>query len=122
MATILEDLGFIVEENFPIINGIELSKSFFTVLLAEVSTNLYNLSNTLQRSIKRSDVECLSWFLAHTGKHVSARELLIAKRIWEKTGRILGDFYKQYDLILTPTLAFPPPKLGVLMPGKRTNS
>lgn len=119
MAAILEDLGFIIEENFPKIDGIELSKSFFTIFLAEVSMNLYTLSNILQRDIKRQDVECMTWFLAQTGKHVTARELLIAKRTWEKTGRILGNFYQKYDLILTPTIAFPPPKLGVLMPNKK---
>jgi amidase len=53
------------------------------------------------------------------GKYVSANELLAAKRVWEKTGRIFGNFHKNYDLILTPTLAFPPPKLGVLIPNKK---
>lgn len=116
MVSILEDLDCIVDEKFPEINGIELAKSFFTVLLAELSTNLYNLTNILQRKVRRDDVEGLTWFLANVGKSVTASELLIAKRVWEKTGRILANFYKNYDLILTPTLAFPPPKLGVLMP------
>lgn len=119
MVNILEDLGFVVEENFPEVNGIELATSFFIVLLAEMSLSLTGLSSLLQRRIKRDDVEELTWFLAHVGKYVSARELLIAKKVWEKVGRIFGNFHKSYDLILTPTLAFPPPELGVLMPSQK---
>jgi amidase len=116
MVKILEDLGFIVEESFPLLNGYEVAKSFFTILLAEISLDLFSLSRLLNRKIKKDDVEQLTWFLAHVGKYVSAQELLIAKKIWEKTGRIFSNFHERYDLILTPTLAYPPPKLGLLMP------
>jgi len=37
-------------------------------------------------------------------------------RLWDQAARIMGRFFKKYDLYLTPTTAYPPSKIGELQP------
>jgi len=39
-----------------------------------------------------------------------------AKREWGVAGRAMGRFHQKYDLYLTPTLAYPPVRIGELQP------
>ena len=116
MAKLLDSLGHFVCEDSPVIDGFELAKAYFTVYFAEVVMDLLDVSKFLKRSVKRSDVEGLTWFLADIGRLIRAEEILIAKRCWERAGRIMANFHLDYDLFLTPTMAYPPVKLGLLMP------
>jgi amidase/6-aminohexanoate-cyclic-dimer hydrolase len=60
------------------------------------------------------DVEIVTWRFAERGAVTSAPQYLRA--LW--TRRIIGDrlaaFFADYDVLLTPTMAQPPPRLGVV--------
>jgi amidase len=51
-------------------------------------------------------------------KATSARDYATALRTLETVGRKVGAFFEPYDVLLTPTLASPPPSIGSLGPSR----
>ena len=43
---------------------------------------------------------------------MSATDLILAEQKFNVATRIVGNFFEQFDVVLTPTLGSPPPKLG----------
>ncbi len=115
-ASLLEKLGHDVEEKKPEIDGLLLAKSFFTMYFGEVCANIKELSLFLGRKAKPSDVEPLTWVLGLLGKVFSAGDFANIIREWDKAARVMGRFLETYDVYLTPTLAYPPVRIGELQP------
>jgi amidase len=113
---LLESLGHDIEEARPDIDGQALAKSFLTMYFGEMSALIDGLELILGRKVKQSDVEPLTWTLSLLGRTYSAGHFVKAMREWELAGRIMGRFHKNYDIYLTPTLAYPPVKIGELKP------
>ena len=113
-AGLLEELGHEVKEARPEVNGQALAKGLLVLYSAEVSTLFDALVPLLGRKVKPSDVETVTWTLGLLGRTYSAGRFIKAHREWELAGRIMGRFHKTYDLYLTPTLAYPPVKIGEL--------
>ena len=59
------------------------------------------------------DVEPLSWALADLARNASATDFLAARQRLQKMARAVAAWYSSgFDLLLTPTLAEPPPLIG----------
>jgi amidase len=84
----------------------------------EMADEIQCASKVLGRKPRRSDFEATTWLLGLLGNVVSAGEFVHAMKEWHKFGRIMGEFHETYDLYLTPTMAFPPVKIGELLPKK----
>ena len=70
-------------------------------------------SGLLGRALGPEDVEPLTWALAELGRMSNAADFLKAQRAMQVTGRAMAQWYGGgFDLLLTPTLAEPPPMLG----------
>jgi amidase len=115
-VSLLEELGHTVEEAHPEIDGQALAKSLVIFYSGEVAAIIEDLDLLLGRKTKQSDVESITWTLGLLGRTYSAGNFVKAKREWERAGRIMGRFHEAYDLYLTPTLAYPPVKIGELDP------
>jgi amidase len=115
-VSLLEELGHQVEEARPDVNGEILAKSYLTLYFGEMAALIDDLELILGRKATASDMEPLSWTLGLLGRTYSAAHFVKAMREWELAGRIMGQFHETYDLYLTPTLAFPPVKIGELLP------
>ena len=113
---LLEELGHEVEEARPDINGQALAKSLITLYAGEVAAIMDDLVPLLGRKAKPSDVEADTWTLGLLGRTYSAAHIVKAKREWELAARIMGQFHEAYDIYLTPTLAYPPVRIGELDP------
>jgi amidase len=111
---LLEELGHEVEEAHPDMNGQALAKSFFTLYFGEVAANTDALNSILGRKVKQTDVETLTWTLGLLGRTYSAGHFVKAMHEWELAARIMGRFHETYDIYITPTLAYPPVKIGEL--------
>lgn len=111
---LLEELGHEVEEARPEVNGQALAKSLIVLYSAEITALFDALVPLLGRKVKPSDVETVTWTLGLLGRTYSAGQIVKANREWELAGRIMGQFHEKYDLYLTPTLAYPPVKIGEL--------
>lgn len=62
------------------------------------------------------DYELLTWILGAVGRHLSAENLAAALTQVRMAGRDMGRFHRQFDLLVTPTLARVPWRHGDLAP------
>ena len=115
-AKLLEDLGHKVEESKPEIDGIKLANTFFTLYFGEIAAEIESAKSLLKKKIGRKDFEITTWFFGKLGHCYSAADFVSAIRQWDVAARAMGQFHLKYDLYLTPTVAFPPAKIGELLP------
>lgn len=113
---LLEKLGHHLEEAEPEIDGIALAMSYMTMYFGEMAADIAELSTVLNRKARPSDVELLTWTLALLGKTFSAGDFVKSMRLWNGFSRVMGNFHQNYDLYLTPTMAYPPVQIGELQP------
>lgn len=115
-AALMESLGHHVEEAAPILNGPSLSRAFLTIVAAETRADIEFMSAQLGHAPRRADVEVATWALGLVGRHLRASDYAQAVRELQAAGRVVGQFFTRYDILLTPTLADPPFIIGALQP------
>jgi len=115
-ARLLETMGHHVEEARPDIDGKALANSYLTMYFGELAADIQELESILGRKARPSDVEPLTWTLGLLGRTFSAGHFVAQMREWGKAARAMGRFHERYDLYLTPTMAYPPHKIGELKP------
>jgi len=113
---LLEELGHKVEEAKPEFDGRKLANSYFTLYFGEIAADIVDAESTLNKKVGRKDFEIATWFFGELGHRYSACDFVKALREWGIAARIMGQFHQKYDLYLTPTVAFPPAKIGELLP------
>jgi len=82
----------------------------------EMAADIQELASILDRKATRRDVESLTWTLGLMGRTFSAGHFVRSLREWDIAARQMGRFHETYDLYLTPTVAFPPVRIGELAP------
>lgn len=113
---LMEELGHEVEEvNLPI-ESESLRLAYLTVVAACTAEGLHSIGQQLGRQIRHNDVEVATWFMAQVGHALSAAELEIARNTIGMVTRKLAQFHDRYDVIMSPTMAYPPVRIGELMP------
>jgi amidase len=115
-ARLLADLGHKVDEAEPGIDGTALAKSYLTMYFGEISADILAMEKVLGRKPRYTDVEGPTWILNTLGKAFTAGEFVLSMREWNTFTRQMGTFHLTYDIFLTPTLAFPPVRIGELQP------
>ncbi|HYD48626.1 MAG TPA: amidase [Terriglobales bacterium] len=114
---LLESLGHSVELAYPIalddldtrING------FTTIVTAWVAASLSEWSERIGKPITASDVEVGTWTFAELGRNVGAAQYIrTLNQVHGFTRRMSQWWADGFDLLLTPTLGEPPPKIGAL--------
>lgn len=113
---LLTDLGHDVIEDAPEFDGEAFAIAFVTVVAAETRAELTNAARLIGRPLRRADVELATWVLGMFGEAESAADYARAVNFMQLAGRIVGRFLERYDVLLTPTLADPPPLIGALQP------
>lgn len=118
VARLLESLGHTVEPAHPAaLDEPEFIGWFGTIVSTATARDLDIWSSRTQRSIGAADVEPYTWALAEMGRNVSGpRYLETIDWLQSYTRRVAGWWANGFDLLLTPTLAVPPPPLGHLVP------
>jgi amidase len=119
-AQLLESLGHRVEPAAPAaFDEPDLMGMFMVVLTTGVVTDLAEIAHRAGREVERGDVEPLTWEYAEIGRtHSSAQyaEAVNAMHAWTRRMAAWWHGNDAYDLLLTPTMAEPPPVLGDLVP------
>lgn len=108
----LEHQGFAVEEIDIPINGIEVMESHYLMNAGETSAMFAGMSSAMGRSIRRDEMERLTWALYQTGNRVKAAEYIDALNLWDQTAYKMDLLHDKYPLVLTPTTAFTAPKVN----------
>ena len=115
-AKLLEQLGHRVEEAEPEIDGSRLARAFLCLVFAEVAVDLEQLQYLMGRKFRTDEIEEMTWVLGSVGRSLRAVDLARARRQWGDAARAMGRFHLEYDVFLTPTMAYPPSRIGELQP------
>ena len=115
-VALLGELGHDLIPASPSVDGPAFSRAFLVMVAAELGADLTDAERILGRKPKRAELEPLTWALGLVSKAISAREFSTALRVQERIARDIGRFFADYDMLLTPTLSTPPPKIGELAP------
>lgn len=107
----LEALGHHVEAAEPKIDGIALAQSFITLYLGQVSANLRECR---ARGASENQFELDTRALGMLGDALASGEYVSQRRKWNDYARALGEYFSHFDLYLSPTAAFPAPRIGQL--------
>ena len=113
-AQLCERLGHHIEEASPAIPATELAAANRVIISANVRASLEARGKALGREPKAGDVEGITWTMSEYGRTARASDYAAAIQVLHRTGRIVGRFLTQYDMLLTPTQCRPPHRLGVL--------
>ena len=115
-AALLEGLGHEVAERSPRVDGPAFARAFVRMMVGEVGADLEELRGALGRKPRRGELEPLTRALGLVSDAMPARELAGSLRVLEMCGRAVAGFFADWDVLVTPTLAAPPPKIGSLPP------
>jgi amidase len=115
-ARLLAELGHQVEEAEPDVDAEAFARDFFTLVCVETAAFLARAQLQLGRRPRRGELESATAITALLGRQRSAVEAARARERLEAIARRTLTFFERYDLLLSPTLAMPPPALGALKP------
>ncbi len=113
-ARICEGLGHHLEEASPFIDEELHTKARRIIRAANTRVTLEARGKALGREPRPDDVETITWMTAEIARTLTAADYAWAIRAAHQIGRVVGRFFTRYDLLLTPTMCHPPPKLGLL--------
>jgi amidase len=113
-AKLCADLGHHLEEASPAIDEELHSQARRIIRAANTRATLEARGKRLGREVRPDDVETITWLTAEIARKLTAADYAWAIRAAHQIGRMVGRFFKQYDVLLTPTMCHPPPKLGLL--------
>ena len=117
-ALLLGSLGHVVEPAHPpALDELEHILHYGAVTAVDALARLGQWSGRTGRSIGPGDVEPGTWMLAEMGRSITGDQVR-ASLEWlsDYTRRVVSWWEEGFDLLLTPTLAEPPPPLGELVP------
>ncbi len=115
-AKLLESLGHDVEEVSLPFDGRAVASAFLMLYFGETGASIAALAKVLGRPARPTDVEPTTWLLGLLGRTYSAADFAAARHTWNDSARRMGRFHQTHDLLLTPTLATPPVRVGELQP------
>ena len=111
-ARLCEELGHRVEEAMPEFDFVGLRWAMGVVISANLRNGLDMRLDALKRTQKEDDVERITALWAEQGRRHTARDYARALVIVHGVGRRFGEFFRKYDVLLSPTVAEPPLPLG----------
>ncbi|MGD9330955.1 MAG: amidase [Desulfobacterales bacterium] len=115
-AALLEELGHHPVQTETGVDGKALANAYLTLYFGEMAADLEDIKQMLGRKAAPGDVEATTYTLALLGRAFSAGHFVTAMRCWDHAARQMGQFFRDYDLFLTPTTAQPPAAIGALQP------
>lgn len=117
-AKLLESLGHTVVEAAPAaLDDGTLLETFTVVMLSALRADILDLARVLGREVTADDVEASTWANYEAGAAIDAGayvDALVRMQAWARRA-IAWWLDDGFDVLLTPTLAEPPPRLGELI-------
>ena len=111
-----QELGHEVVEAAPSIDGHAFAKAFFTMVCGETRATIDEAADLFGRKATAAEFEAATWAVGLLGTRIPASEFARAVRYLKLSARQVGQFFEEYDVLLTPTLARPPVVTGELQP------
>ena len=111
-----QDLGHEVVEAAPQVDGKAFSRAFLTMVCGEARADIEEAEAFFGLKATSRDFEAGTWAIGLLGKQCTAAKFSKAVRLLKRSARQVGQFFEDYDVLLTPTLAMPPVMTGALQP------
>ena len=114
-ARLLESLGHRLEESYPpaLDDHKTRGRHFWAVLTSQVAASLDAWSKKTGQTLEPDVLELNTRTAAEIGRTRTARRYVEAVEWLHTDARRIADWWEQgFDLLLTPTMAEPPPRLG----------
>jgi amidase len=116
-ARLLQSAGHVVEESHPAaLDEPKVNSHFGHIVSSHTLLTLRQIGRLIGRDVTREDVELWTWTSAERGAKLSAADYLASVgwlQVWAR--RVASWWAGGFDLLLTPTIAEPPPPLGALV-------
>jgi amidase len=116
-ALLLTELGHDVQEAHPDIAREPLIRAHLVAVAAQVAADLHRAAALVGRGPRASELEPETATLAAAGRTLSAGALVCAEAEMHRAARAMAAFHASYDVLVTPTLAQPPQRIGALALG-----
>jgi Asp-tRNA(Asn)/Glu-tRNA(Gln) amidotransferase A subunit family amidase len=113
-AKLCESLGHVVEPAQPALDAVALWEAFGMTTSTGIALKVARREAELGRTAGPDDLEPMNLINAERGRAVSGVDHARARDTLHAASRALGRFHRDYDAILSPTMALVPPKLGVM--------
>lgn len=113
-AKLMEDLGHHVEEAAPVWDVAEWGEAFMAILMSNECMFLQDGAEKFGRTPSRENLEMVNLFLLDQGKDIKAVDLLRSLAVKNRVTRQIAGFFETWDIMISPVLAGPPLKIGML--------
>lgn len=112
-AGMLERLGHVVEPAWPACLGDRaLQQKFMALWATQLAMAARGFGETIGRELTSDDIEPVNWALIEGARHVGAVDYAVAEAAMYAFRREVQQWWADgWDLLLTPTVAEPPPLL-----------
>ena len=111
-AQLCQSLGHFVEEAAPDFDRSYLVHSFLVLLAAETARAIDWAGVEMERRPRPDGFEPQTWTLGLIGRAISGAEHAEALEAAYMAGRRIAEFFQTFDLLMTPTMAYPPVRIG----------
>lgn len=113
---LLRQLGHEVIPAAPAIDGHAFARSFLVVISCQTAAGIRTAEKRMGRKASSEDFELKTWLTARMGEAFSGGDYVEAIGNVQAMSAEVLRFCYDYDLVLNPTVAEAPPKLGFLEP------
>lgn len=118
-AALCAELGHEVEEGAPAFDVEALGEAMITIISASTRALLDGRARQLGRPYTEADLEPATWAMVRNAGEMEAARYVDAVNAIHAAGRAAASFHERYDVYVSPTLAKPPIRLGILCPDNR---
>lgn len=115
-ARLCEELGHVVVEARPNIDGEQFAFHFFIIVCASIAGGIRATEQLLGKTATAADLELSTWLAGLLGRQFQAGDTIAALAALQAASREILRFHEDYDVLLTPVLGAPPLPIGALRP------
>jgi amidase len=112
VATQCETMGHEVAEATPVFEYEEYLRALCVIWEFGFDATLDTLAAEMGRTINEETLEPVTMSCYRCARRVRAADIVMSDSVLNKLRRTFGRFFREYDVLLTPTLAQPPEPLG----------
>ncbi|WP_345791879.1 amidase [Thauera sp. JM12B12] len=114
-ATLCTSLGHHVEPiDLSALPFLEMAGSMGVVTASGMLYTVQAREKAIGREAREDEFEPIDWQSMQKAKTYTAQQVFAARTVFDRGGRVFDELFSRYDLILSPTTAALPPKLGEL--------
>ncbi|MGH6782875.1 MAG: amidase, partial [Sphingomonadaceae bacterium] len=113
-ARLCEDLGHIVEEAAPRLDEAAIGQASFVLIASSVAADIEDRAKRIAVEPSTEMLEAVTLMFHAMGRQTSGMDFVRANNVMQAAAIDMARFMGGYDVILSPTLAAPPVRIGLL--------